>query len=83
MFTGIVTHQGELAAVREMPGGRELVVASDLPLAELALGASLAHDGICLTVVAMEGRTPHRTGLARDTGAHHTGRLARGQGREP
>ena len=38
MFTGIVTHLGEIAAVREMAGGRELVVASDLPLAELALG---------------------------------------------
>lgn len=57
MFTGIVTHRGELATVREIPGGRELVVASDLPLAELALGASLAHDGICLTLVATEGCT--------------------------
>ena len=38
MFTGIVTHVGEVAEVREMDGGRELVVASDLPLAELAAG---------------------------------------------
>ena len=79
MFTGIVTHQGVLATVREMAGGRELVVASDLPLAELALGASLAHDGICLTVVAMEGRShtvqaSHET-LARTTlGAWREGR---------
>ena len=79
MFTGIVTHLGELATVREMPGGRELVVTSDLPLAELALGASLAHDGICLTVVAMEGRShtvqaSHET-LARTTlGAWREGR---------
>ena len=29
MFTGIVTHIGEVAEVREMDGGRELVVASD------------------------------------------------------
>ena len=36
MFTGIVSHLGEVADVREMPGGRELVVASDLPLAEIA-----------------------------------------------
>ena len=79
MFTGIVTHQGKLATVSEMPGGRELVVTSDLPLAELALGASLAHDGICLTVVAMEGRShtvqaSHET-LARTTlGAWREGR---------
>ena len=57
MFTGIVTHLGEVIAVREMAGGRELVIASDLPLAELALGTSLAHNGVCLTVVAIEGRT--------------------------
>lgn len=55
MFTGIVTHLGEIAAVRDIAGGRELVVASPLPLAEIALGASLAHDGICLTVTAIDG----------------------------
>ena len=31
------------------------MVASELPLAEIALGASLAHDGICLTMTAVEG----------------------------
>lgn len=56
MFTGIVTHLGRLAAVRDSAGGRELVVESDLPLAELPPGASLAHSGICLTVVGIEGR---------------------------
>jgi len=57
MFTGIVTHIGEVAEVREMDGGRELVVASTLPLAELPPGASLCHDGICLTMGACEGRS--------------------------
>ena len=52
MFTGIITHIGEIAAVREIDGGRELDVASGLPLAEIPLGASVAHDGICLTVTA-------------------------------
>jgi riboflavin synthase len=71
MFTGIVTHIGEVAEVREMDGGRELVVASTLPLAELPPGASLCHDGICLTVVACEGmrhtvQASHET-LARTT----------------
>jgi len=56
MFTGIVTHLGEIEAVREAAGGRELVLASELPLAEIGLGASIAHDGICLTVTAIEGR---------------------------
>ncbi len=71
MFTGIVTHLGELAAVRDMAGGRELVMASDLPLAELALGASIAHDGICLTVVATAGRT-HTVQASHETLARTT-----------
>jgi riboflavin synthase len=74
MFTGIVTHVGEIAAVREVAGGRELVVRSGLPLAEIADGASVAHSGVCLTLVAREGdrhtvqaspETLARTTLAR------------------
>lgn len=57
MFTGIITHLGEIVSLREVAGGRELVVRSDLPLAEIPLGASVAHSGVCLTVVAAgEGR---------------------------
>ena len=71
MFTGIVTHLGDIAEVREMAGGRELVVASGLPLGEIGLGASLSHDGICLTVTAIDGdrhtvQASHET-LARTT----------------
>jgi riboflavin synthase len=79
MFTGIVTHRGEVAQKREMPGGLEFAIVSDLPLAELALGASIAHDGVCLTVVSMAERThtvqaSHET-LARTTlGAWQPGR---------
>jgi riboflavin synthase len=54
-----------------MPGGIELEIASDLPLAELALGASLAHDGVCLTVVAMDGRT-HQVQASHETLARTT-----------
>lgn len=55
MFTGIITHRGTIAEVRDVPGGRELVVESELPLAEIADGASVAHSGICLTLVARAG----------------------------
>ena len=71
MFTGIVTHRGEIVAKRDMPGGVELEIASELPLAELALGASLAHDGVCLTVVAMAGRV-HRVQASHETLARTT-----------
>jgi riboflavin synthase len=71
MFTGIVSHLGEVAEVREMPGGRELVVASDLPQAEISLGASLAHDGICLTVTAI-GAGWHSVQVSGETLARTT-----------
>jgi riboflavin synthase len=78
MFTGIVTHVGEVAAVREIAGGRELVVASGLPLAEIVLGASVAHSGICLTVVAKDAYT-HTVQASAETLARTTlGRWCQG-----
>jgi riboflavin synthase len=79
MFTGIITHLGEVRAVRAIAGGRELEVASDLPLAELALGASVAHGGICLTVVA-KGSDTHTVQASEETLARTTlGRWRTGQ----
>lgn len=51
MFTGIVTHLGAVARVRETDGGVRMEIESDLPKAALETGASVAHDGCCLTVV--------------------------------
>jgi riboflavin synthase len=58
VFTGIVTHVGRVAAATRGPGGAlALVVAPDVPFQGLALGASVAVDGVCLTVVDQaEGR---------------------------
>jgi riboflavin synthase len=51
MFTGIITHQGLILEVEDKDGGRRLVVqAPGLDLAGLAIGASVAHSGVCLTV---------------------------------
>lgn len=51
MFTGIVESQGTVAAVGDGADTRRLVVACDLPVNHLALGASIAVDGVCLTVI--------------------------------
>jgi riboflavin synthase len=58
LFTGIITHIGRVEAVRDGAGSRDLVVAAPgLPLGEVAIGASVAHSGVCLTVVEKgEGR---------------------------
>ncbi|MEK0081927.1 riboflavin synthase [Benzoatithermus flavus] len=71
MFTGIITHLGEIVSVREVADGRELVVKSDLPLAEIPLGASIAHSGICLTVVA-SGEGSHAVQASPETLARTT-----------
>ena len=50
MFTGIVTDIGTLRAIR--PGGdTTYVIGTKLDLGDLALGASVACSGVCLTVI--------------------------------
>jgi riboflavin synthase len=54
MFTGIVTAVGRVV---ERRGGR-FVIASAYPADGIALGASIAHDGCCLTVTALRPDGP-------------------------
>jgi riboflavin synthase len=56
MFTGIVTAVGEVKAVERRDGLVRLTIASPYDAASIDIGASLAHDGVCLTVVETEGR---------------------------
>ncbi len=56
MFTGIVTHVGEMAEVIAVAGGRELAVRLGPLGARAAAGDSIAVDGVCLTVAScMDG----------------------------
>lgn len=48
MFTGLITAVGEIVGVSSTEAGRELVVAA--PYADLAIGESIACNGVCLTV---------------------------------
>jgi riboflavin synthase len=53
MFTGIVTGLGRIEAVE--PGAvHRFTVASPYPAASFEIGCSVAHDGVCLTVVSVE-----------------------------
>lgn len=51
MFTGIVTDIGEILAL-EQKGDLRARIATAYPVAGIDLGASIACDGCCLTVVA-------------------------------
>ncbi len=50
MFTGIITCIGTVLAAE---GGR-FTIRSDYEPASIALGASICHDGVCLTVTGVE-----------------------------
>ncbi|MBV6659158.1 MAG: riboflavin synthase [Devosiaceae bacterium] len=54
MFTGIVTAIGTVEAVEEMGADKRFTIASPYEAAGIDLGASIAHDGCCLTVTTLE-----------------------------
>lgn len=51
MFTGLVQATGTLLAVTEVADGRRLTLECPFEARDLELGASVAVDGVCLTVV--------------------------------
>lgn len=55
MFTGLVEALATVAEVREEPPGRRLVLREPRVAADAAVGDSIALNGCCLTVVAVEG----------------------------
>ena len=57
MFTGIVEGIGKIESLRTQAGGsRRIAVSTALPVDKLPLGASIAVNGVCLTVVARKPR---------------------------
>jgi len=54
VFTGIISDVGSLVGVGDADGVRRLSVACDYDAASMAVGASIALNGICLTVVSRE-----------------------------
>lgn len=82
MFTGIVTHLGHVRRVRDTGGGVRMEIESDLPKDALRIGASVAHDGCCLTVVeAGKGKAAKRR-HAVDISGETLGRTTLGAWRE-
>lgn len=71
MFTGITTDVGEVIAIEPKAEGlRRLKVACGYPRAGIAIGASIAHSGVCMTVVEtgeQNGRTWYAVDAAAET----------------
>lgn len=66
MFTGIITDVGRVRAVAEANGGRRLEIATGYDLSEVAIGASVACSGACLTVVD-KGEETFSVEVSRET----------------
>jgi riboflavin synthase len=71
MFTGITTDVGEVVTMRQQAEGlRRLTIACAYQRDSIAIGASIAHSGVCLTVVeigAQGGRTTYSVDAAAET----------------
>jgi riboflavin synthase len=57
MFTGIVEELGVVRSVTPNEGGARLVFEAEVVLDDIELGASIAVNGCCLTVVAHDSTT--------------------------
>ena len=69
MFTGITTDVGEVIAVEPRAEGlRRLKVACAYPRESIAIGASISHSGVCLTVVETAA-AGNRTAISVDAAA--------------
>ena len=56
MFTGLVSDVGEVLSVEPRGGLKRLRIASAYDPATIQLGASIAHNGVCMTVVDFGAR---------------------------
>ena len=55
MFTGLVEDLGTIVEVRPRGNGLEIAIRTQIPLAEVAIGDSIAVNGVCLTTERCEG----------------------------
>ena len=76
MFTGIITEVGELVERENREGATRFRIASHYDPETVAIGASIAHDGCCLTVTEKgtldDGRMWHDVELSEETLAKTT-----------
>jgi riboflavin synthase len=67
MFTGIVAATGKITRLQPLEKGVRLTVAAPgLALADVAIGDSIAHNGVCLTVIAKK-KTSYQVDVSRET----------------
>ena len=67
MFTGIITCLGKISHILPLEEGVRLTIqAPSLDLTDIAVGDSIAHGGVCLTVIAKK-RNSYQVDVSRET----------------
>jgi riboflavin synthase len=67
MFTGIIQAVGKITHIEPLQQGVRLTVdGGGLELGDVAVGDSIAHNGVCLTVIEKSGDT-YRLDVSRET----------------
>lgn len=67
MFTGIVAALGKITHLHPLEQGLRLTIdAPGLDLTDVALGDSIAHNGVCLTVIEISG-SQYKIDVSRET----------------
>jgi riboflavin synthase len=79
MFTGIVEEVGEVVALRDAGSNRTFTVRARMA-AELRIDQSVAHNGVCLTVVGLGEGTYEVTAVRETLERSSLGSLAVGDG---
>ncbi len=79
MFTGIVEEVGEVVELHDSGTNRDLVIRARMT-PELRVDQSVSHNGVCLTVVAINGETYRVTAVKETLERSNLGSLRSGDG---
>ncbi|MDC6365245.1 MULTISPECIES: riboflavin synthase [Flavobacteriaceae] len=74
MFTGIIETLGKVEKLEREGGNLHITVSSEIT-SELKIDQSLAHNGVCLTVVSLEGNTYTVTAIEETLNKSNIGEL--------
>jgi riboflavin synthase len=77
MFTGIIETNGRVVELKKDQDNLHLIIESDISN-ELKIDQSVAHNGVCLTVVAMADGTHTVTAVAETLNKSNLGKLKEG-----
>ena len=80
MFTGIIEELGEVTEVRHLNDSAVLSVRGRLVTSDATAGSSIAVNGTCLTVTALDGDTFAVDVMAESLSRTSLGRLTPGDG---